>query len=656
MSLNKVDKDIMMLNKAANANSNVRKLTNILNALVTAIKQGIDPNYTTYVNEVVTEAIETEHLTTQNAISQQNKEIDDFKEAVTDQVNSYQPIVIEGDVTNAADEEDITSENGLLKFKNRSALNGMGYVILRRDSSFASQVVLPNTIYEVRYNFDLGGGSVTIPSGCTLQFIGGKLTNGTLVGNVTKVSSVSRDIFNVSINGTWDVPIIYAEWFTDNLQSAINMSDNSVLFLEKRTYVASQKLTCPTSVTIEGCGAIIKRNFQDDQLLTAANVGKITLKNLELDGNNNNKAVVYLSRVNNVIVSGCVIKNAGSVSIVGNHDGLYCLNCDLVEIKRTRFSNCSRDGIYSVSTVNLVVEDCEIEDVRAYGVANDGSNMYARKYIYSTKYIGNRLKKCGSGGLHCESVSVDTTRENSPTDDTRTEYLVENNIIEDCGNSALGTSYGAITAGQYTNTLISNNIIRRWRPQREGVYIANPAIGYAKLFNLSIINNQFDDIQGDIIYVDGSVGITTSFEFSNNLCNVSKTAVSCYMMSTADITNNIFNISEANGVAIKLNLSNNILIKDNIFNSSLSGCTSVLITQNSTVLVDKNVYNTENRIVSDTETYVINRSGLYNQIGANRPTLSLIDAGFQYFDTDLGKPIYWQGTKWVDSTGADIPS
>lgn len=45
MSLNKVDKNIMMLNKAANVNSNVRKLTDILNALVTAIKQGIDPNY-----------------------------------------------------------------------------------------------------------------------------------------------------------------------------------------------------------------------------------------------------------------------------------------------------------------------------------------------------------------------------------------------------------------------------------------------------------------------------------------------------------------------------------------------------------------------------------------------------------------------------------
>lgn len=31
-----------------------------------------------------------------------------------------------------------------------------------------------------------------------------------------------------------------------------------------------------------------------------------------------------------------------------------------------------------------------------------------------------------------------------------------------------------------------------------------------------------------------------------------------------------------------------------------------------------------------------------------------VDAGFQYFDTDLGKPIYWTGSKWVDANGNDL--
>jgi hypothetical protein len=37
---------------------------------------------------------------------------------------------------------------------------------------------------------------------------------------------------------------------------------------------------------------------------------------------------------------------------------------------------------------------------------------------------------------------------------------------------------------------------------------------------------------------------------------------------------------------------------------------------------------------------------------AERPTVDVI--GFYYFDTTLGKPIFWSGTQWVDATGAAV--
>jgi len=37
---------------------------------------------------------------------------------------------------------------------------------------------------------------------------------------------------------------------------------------------------------------------------------------------------------------------------------------------------------------------------------------------------------------------------------------------------------------------------------------------------------------------------------------------------------------------------------------------------------------------------------------ADRPTVKEI--GFQYFDTDLGKPIYWDGSQWVDANGTAV--
>lgn len=37
---------------------------------------------------------------------------------------------------------------------------------------------------------------------------------------------------------------------------------------------------------------------------------------------------------------------------------------------------------------------------------------------------------------------------------------------------------------------------------------------------------------------------------------------------------------------------------------------------------------------------------------SNRPTNVLI--GFQYFDTTINKPIFWDGSKWIDATGATV--
>lgn len=104
-------------------------------------------------------------------------------DSLQNQLDNYRPIVIEGNVTNAPDEEDITTdENDLLKLADRAAhTNYLGYVILRKGKTFASQVTNANTVYEIRYDFDLGGSSVTIPERCVLKFNGGRLNNGKLL-------------------------------------------------------------------------------------------------------------------------------------------------------------------------------------------------------------------------------------------------------------------------------------------------------------------------------------------------------------------------------------------------------------------------------------------------------------------------------------------
>lgn len=48
----------------------------------------------------------------------------------------------------------------------------------------------------------------------------------------------------------------------------------------------------------------------------------------------------------------------------------------------------------------------------------------------------------------------------------------------------------------------------------------------------------------------------------------------------------------------------------------------------------------------------------YNKIGTTeiRPILASNDKGFEYFDTTINKPIWWNGTEWVDSEGNNADS
>lgn len=149
-----------------------------------------------------------------------NNSINDSLQTLQNEIDSIQPIVIEGNVTNAPDEEDITTDSDdLLKFKNRvPGLNQLGYFILRRDQTFAAQVTEANTIYEVRYEFDLNGGSVTIPSGCVLKFNGGSVKNGNLNMSGSAILANYKVFYNCHISNV-AFEVYRSEWYVASATS-----------------------------------------------------------------------------------------------------------------------------------------------------------------------------------------------------------------------------------------------------------------------------------------------------------------------------------------------------------------------------------------------------------------------------------------------------
>lgn len=72
----------------------------------------------------------------------------------------------------------------------------------------------PNTIYEIRYEFDLNDSEVIIPEKCIFKFEGGKLKNGILVGNNTIIVNKLNQCFEDSLvlSGTFSGSA-YPEWY-----------------------------------------------------------------------------------------------------------------------------------------------------------------------------------------------------------------------------------------------------------------------------------------------------------------------------------------------------------------------------------------------------------------------------------------------------------
>ena len=59
-------------------------------------------------------------------------------------------------------------------------------VVLRSNLGFAEQITHEEGVkYIIKWNYDLHGATITIPQNCILEFDGGVLTNGTIIGQDT---------------------------------------------------------------------------------------------------------------------------------------------------------------------------------------------------------------------------------------------------------------------------------------------------------------------------------------------------------------------------------------------------------------------------------------------------------------------------------------
>ncbi len=445
----------------------------------------------------------TDGSMTQAVITSELTDAKDMAEsalAIAEQVREEGTTTIEGNVTNNPDEEDLTTvinaqtNLGELKLKNRAYVpveNSKGYVILRKNNNFSSQLTQTNTVYEIRYNFDLNGGIVEIPENCTLKFNGGSISNGTLVGSETYIDAIDENILiQITIGGTWSNEIITDKWFNDanilNINAIMREDVYQHIYMTKDYICNALENTgylIPLSNTyIHLIGSITSNlTITNHRLIFIyTNPTFESLKNITIDGErvgkiNGNRSLIPISEEGALQSNGKYkhTENGIGIAIRGNIDGVTIKNLEIYE--------CHCDGIYAASGKNIIIQDCYI-----HGCIRQGISI-------------------------CSDVSSVTNSENVLVKDCRIENIVdyENNgyVIESGPGAAIDIE-----------------------PNRNG--------GFCK--NISIENITLNNcVKG--IQLDASRSVATGESFVSNVrvCNIKASNVSSYLLSTYSKAENI---------------------------------------------------------------------------------------------------------------------
>lgn len=287
---------------------------------------------------------------------------------------------------------------------NPSEFSGKGYKVLEKNiqtvdgvkKNILTAVMInqPNTIYEIRYDFDLNGATLEMKEGCTLKFEGGSLKNGNITGTNTIVNAPETSIFtNIKILGTWNINTIYASWFSDVqnenvLKEVINLSsddiNNSIYVNSGITCIVSQSinesdvndqkgviaLKSHTTLYLNGTISLKENNLYGYSIISInskKNVNILGSGNIigDKDNHENNTTSGYITnewgygvfvyKSSNVTIDGVSISKCigDAIMITGAESGVFSNN---ITIKNVALSDCRRQGV-SVERVNNVLID-----------------------------------------------------------------------------------------------------------------------------------------------------------------------------------------------------------------------------------------------------------------------------------------------------------
>ena len=356
------------------------------------------------------------------------------------------------------DEEDLTKSlpdangNSYLSLKDREYnpedFSGLGRIILRKNIVeiedpiygkvkknvlYQDMFTQSNTIYEIRYDFDLNGNTISIPDNCELKFVGGSLKNGILDGNFTISSNkynilidiIAKGILNEEIPIEWFGGKAYSYWedvqngvdSNSALENAIQSNGSRIITFNEGYYKITKTINLPPYITIKG-NAVNSKYYNirrtstpnvplsskiyfnsEDEVLFNINNNYISIEDISLHGTRRSDAI-------HLIDSGYSIK-LKNVQIYVWRYGIYRI---WDHILRTGFSGSIIDNCSFTELTGGIFID--------YDESNAGSELY---FITSNDIRNTTFTVCKAFGVYYKS-----------------NYSISNNIFKACTFSKIG--------------------------------------------------------------------------------------------------------------------------------------------------------------------------------------------------------------------------